>query len=182
MDARHKFGYDERVAFPNIVRSTFVPMAPDPAPHYIAHAGLRGASGAIFSGPYRSPRELSLTGLVGSDIWRPPTYVGNPGSSAPTAIAAPHFCHLKICVVGHGLTMDGTRPSDSSVAPLALGCAAFGLVMRAVQPTDGNLPLLLAARQPLRCGLKTRRMEFAFRNFSQAYWQARWFRGKENKG
>src|SRR5207244_9868933 len=31
-------------------------------------------------GPYRSLRELSLTGLVGSDIWRPPTFVGYPGS------------------------------------------------------------------------------------------------------
>jgi len=28
---------------------------------------------------------------VGSDIWRPPTFVGNPGSSSPTAIAAPRF-------------------------------------------------------------------------------------------
>ncbi len=27
-------------------------------------------------GPYRSLRELSLAGLVGSVIWRPPTYVG----------------------------------------------------------------------------------------------------------
>ena len=33
-------------------------------------------------GPYRSLRELSLTGLVGSDIWRPPTFVGNPGSNS----------------------------------------------------------------------------------------------------
>src|SRR5215467_9732962 len=48
--------------------------------HYIGAAGLRGASGVIFSGPYRSLRELSLTGPVGSDIWRPPTFVGNPGS------------------------------------------------------------------------------------------------------
>src|SRR5258706_276703 len=48
--------------------------------HYIARAGLRGSSGAISPGPYRSSRELSLTGLVGSDIWRPPTFVGNPGS------------------------------------------------------------------------------------------------------
>src|SRR6266480_6298707 len=31
-------------------------------------------------GPYRSLRELSLAGLVGSVIWRPPTFVGNPGS------------------------------------------------------------------------------------------------------
>src|SRR6516165_3710417 len=42
-------------------------------------------------GPYRSFRELSLSGLVGSDTRRPPTFVGNPGSSAPTAGAAPHF-------------------------------------------------------------------------------------------
>src|SRR5262249_21074990 len=47
----------------------------------IGRAGLRGASGAISPGPYRSLRELSLTGLVGSDIWRPPTFVGNPGST-----------------------------------------------------------------------------------------------------
>ena len=50
-------------------------------PHYIAGAGLHGSSGAIFSGPYRSLRELSLTGPVGPDTWRPPTFVGNPGST-----------------------------------------------------------------------------------------------------
>ena len=50
--------------------------------HYIGRAGLRGACGAISPGPYRSLRELSLAGLVGSDIWRPPTFVGNPGSSS----------------------------------------------------------------------------------------------------
>jgi len=43
-------------------------------------AELPRASGALFSGPYRSLRELSLAGLVGSVIWRPPTFVGNPGS------------------------------------------------------------------------------------------------------
>src|SRR5215831_7301058 len=47
---------------------------------YIGCAGLRGALGDKSPGPYRSLRELSLTGLVGSDIWRPPTFVGNPGS------------------------------------------------------------------------------------------------------
>src|SRR5215467_1268000 len=61
--------------------------------HYIGAAGLRGASGDTSPGPYRSLRELSLTGPVGSDIWRPPTFVGNPGSSSPTAIAAPHMLH-----------------------------------------------------------------------------------------
>src|SRR5262245_62828584 len=55
-------------------------VAPDPTTYYIADAGLRGASGAISPGPYRSLRELSLTGLVGSVTWRPPTFVGNPGS------------------------------------------------------------------------------------------------------
>src|ERR1700694_2528520 len=48
---------------------------------YIGGAELRGASGALSPRPYRSSRELSLAGLVGSDIWRPPTFVGNPGSS-----------------------------------------------------------------------------------------------------
>src|SRR5580704_11149079 len=48
--------------------------------HYIDRAGLRGAYGVIFSGPYRSLRELSLAGPVGSVTWRPPTFVGNPGS------------------------------------------------------------------------------------------------------
>ena len=62
-------------------------------------------------GPYRSFRELSLSGLVGSDTWRPPTFVGNPGSSAPTAGAAPHFHALafhsfRLCGVA---TLDG-RP------------------------------------------------------------------------
>jgi len=31
-------------------------------PHYIDQAGLLGSSGAIFPGPYRSLRELSLAG------------------------------------------------------------------------------------------------------------------------
>src|SRR5262245_18761145 len=57
------------------------PVASHACRHYIGRAGLRGASGAISPGPYRSSRELSLTGLVGSDIWRPPTFVGNPGST-----------------------------------------------------------------------------------------------------
>src|ERR1700683_1420224 len=57
--------------------------------HYIGNAGLPGASGAISPGPYRSLRELSLAGLLGSDTRRPPTCVGNPGSNAPTAGAAP---------------------------------------------------------------------------------------------
>src|ERR1700738_1783850 len=57
-----------------------MPVASRAPPHYIERAGLRGASGVIFSGPYRSLRELSLTGPVGSDTWRPPTFVGNPGS------------------------------------------------------------------------------------------------------
>ena len=48
--------------------------------HYICRAGLPGASGALFSGPYRSLRELSLAGLVGSVTRCPPTCVGNPGS------------------------------------------------------------------------------------------------------
>jgi len=47
---------------------------------YIAQAKLRCASGAIISpGPYRSFRELSLAGSVDSDIWCPPTFVGNSG-------------------------------------------------------------------------------------------------------
>src|SRR5438105_15674955 len=33
----------------------------------------------ISPGPYRSFRELSLAGPVGSDIWCPPTFVGNSG-------------------------------------------------------------------------------------------------------
>src|SRR5271165_3925394 len=63
------------------------------ASHYIARAELRGASGAISPGPYRSSRELSLTGLVGSDIWRPPTFVGNPGSmlQRPSRLRTPVF-------------------------------------------------------------------------------------------
>ena len=56
-------------------------VAPRPHSRYIGGAGLRGASGAISPGPYRSSRELSLTGLVGSDTRRPPTFVGNPGST-----------------------------------------------------------------------------------------------------
>src|SRR5437016_11940032 len=33
----------------------------------------------ISPGPYRSFRELSLAGSVDSDIWCPPTFVGNSG-------------------------------------------------------------------------------------------------------
>src|SRR5580692_1978097 len=72
--------------------------------HYIPHAGLRGASGDIFSGPYRSLRELSLAGPVGSVTWRPPTFVGNPGSSSPTAIAAPHVPILVLARKPAGLS------------------------------------------------------------------------------
>src|SRR5690242_12603040 len=49
------------------------------AAHYIVNAELPGASGAKSPGPYRSLRELSLTGLEGSDIWRPPTFRREPG-------------------------------------------------------------------------------------------------------
>src|SRR4029450_5665523 len=52
-----------------------------PQPPHSARPGRRAPSGALSPGPYRSLRELSLTGLVGSDIWRPPTFVGNPGST-----------------------------------------------------------------------------------------------------
>ena len=62
---------------------------PRPPNHYIVPAGLRGALGDKFPGALRSLRELSLAGPVGSDIWRPPTYVGSR-DHAPTAIAAPH--------------------------------------------------------------------------------------------
>src|SRR5579862_95334 len=58
-----------------------VTMALGAALHYISVAGLHGALGDISPGPYRSLRELSLTGLVGSDTRRPPTSVGNPGST-----------------------------------------------------------------------------------------------------
>src|SRR5215475_5962232 len=46
--------------------------------HYPCEAALRVRS-HISPGPYRSFRELSLAGPVGSDIWCPPTFVGNSG-------------------------------------------------------------------------------------------------------
>src|SRR6201989_3033272 len=46
--------------------------------HYPREAALRVRS-HISPGPYRSFRELSLAGPVGSDIWCPPTFVGNSG-------------------------------------------------------------------------------------------------------
>ena len=81
------------VAAPNGEATGSGQVASHAAVHYIDRAGLPGATGAISPGPYRSFRELSLSGLVGSDTWRPPTFVGNPGSSAPTAGAAPHFAY-----------------------------------------------------------------------------------------
>ncbi len=53
----------------------------------------------ISPGPYRSFRELSLAGSVDPVIWCPPTFVGAPGSSASTAIAASHFifCSIICC-------------------------------------------------------------------------------------
>ena len=57
-------------------------------PLYSSIGGLRGALGAQFPGPYEILWEPTLTGIVVSDIWRPPTYVGTPGILAPTAIAA----------------------------------------------------------------------------------------------
>src|SRR5439155_3154859 len=56
---------------------------------YIIHAGLHGTLGAIIPGALSILKGAVPAGLVGSDIWRPPTFVGNPGSSAPTAGAAP---------------------------------------------------------------------------------------------
>ena len=82
------------------------------AVHYIGGAGLRGAFGDKSPGPYRSLRELSLAEPLGSVTWRPPTCVGNPGSSSPTAIAAPH----SIFPIEHALisVMAGlVRPSTS---------------------------------------------------------------------
>jgi hypothetical protein len=47
------------------------------------YIGLREAVSCVRShispGPYRSFRELSLAGSVDSDIWCPPTFVGNSG-------------------------------------------------------------------------------------------------------
>src|ERR1035437_772050 len=54
---------------------------------------LGGAVGRVwrqFPGALRSYRELSLAGLVGSVIWRPPTTVGSRDRT-PTAFAAPHL-------------------------------------------------------------------------------------------
>ena len=69
-----------------------LPVALAPAKHYIARAGLRGSTETTFPGALRSYRELSLAGLVGPVIWRPPTTVGSR-DHALTAIAAPHFSH-----------------------------------------------------------------------------------------
>ena len=85
---RRRRGCGARVTV--IPRRSPMAVAVAPLRAYIAEAGLRGATETQSPGPYRSLRELSLSGLVGPDIWRPPTFVGNPGSSAPTASAAPH--------------------------------------------------------------------------------------------
>src|ERR1700722_12985088 len=61
-------------------RQTQVQVASALVNDYITGAGLPDASGALFSGPYRSLRELSLAELVGSVTRCPPTCVGNPGS------------------------------------------------------------------------------------------------------
>src|SRR5687767_4412365 len=67
-----------------------IEVVPGHHPHYIDRAGLHGSSGAIFSGPYRSLRELSLAGPWAG--YMAPTYFRRePGIDAPTAIAAPHF-------------------------------------------------------------------------------------------
>jgi hypothetical protein len=57
-----------------------LPLAICPLRRYITprEAALRVRS-HISPGPYRSFRELSLAGPVGSDIWCPPTFVGNSG-------------------------------------------------------------------------------------------------------
>src|SRR5581483_4819825 len=50
---------------------------------YQGYIGPREAASCVRShispGPYRSFRELSLTGSVDPDIWCPPTFVGNSG-------------------------------------------------------------------------------------------------------
>src|SRR5579872_6290469 len=52
------------------------------SPHHCYIASREAAScvrSHISPGPYRSFRELSLTGSVDPDIWCPPTFVGNSG-------------------------------------------------------------------------------------------------------
>src|SRR5262245_27983949 len=106
-------------------------------------------------GPYRSFRELSLSGLVGSDTWRPPTFVGNPGSSAPTAGAAPHlFARRK-----------WRRPRPAIGRETAIGSVGYGRSERLEQHARNAIVLRLgrsfethivpgahAAKHP--CGLR----------------------------
>ena len=62
----------------------------------LAILALQYAGGAAWFVRSQIPGALSIlkgavpAGLLGSDTWRPPTFVGNPGSNAPTAGAAPH--------------------------------------------------------------------------------------------
>src|ERR1700694_4064382 len=99
---------------------------------YIGGAELRGASGALSSGPYRSSRELSLTGLVGSDIWRPPTFVGNPGSTLrrPSRLRACfNLHHLPV----HLLPVENTKAAIRRDALARRSAIAAGVSMKAAQ-------------------------------------------------
>src|ERR1700733_310560 len=83
---------------PGVRRDDGMPLASRSHNPYITRAKLCRASEAIISpGPYRSFRELSLARFVDLVTWCPPTFVGAPGSSASTAIAASHFCFARHC-------------------------------------------------------------------------------------
>ena len=107
-------------------------------------------------GPYRSSRELSLAGLVGSVTWRPPTFVGNPGSHTLTAIAAPHFefssrrlmdralhlhCRCQSRLRREALARrDACRPTSAAAAQ-AIAARPFPIAVAAGAIVSGFMPM-----------------------------------------
>jgi 5-formyltetrahydrofolate cyclo-ligase len=83
------------IALCRIRRTGLMPLVISPLHCYIAS---REAASCVRShispGPYRSFRELSLTGSVDPDIWCPPTFVGNSGierSNGDRGFALSHY-------------------------------------------------------------------------------------------
>src|SRR5437879_8331227 len=100
----------------------------------------------ISPGPYRSFRELSLAGPVGSDIWCPPTFVGNSGIERFNGICGFALilavCTLAVC------TMDAV-PSKAELRAAALAARdALGDKKRelaAAKLAKRGLPIEIAA-------------------------------------
>jgi 5-formyltetrahydrofolate cyclo-ligase len=83
-------------------------VAPVAVKHYIARAGLWGASGDTFPGALRSQRELSLAWSVDRVTWRPPTSVGSRDLFSDGFRGSARFSAI---VTTHDLSISERKPA-----------------------------------------------------------------------